>query len=347
MALVAASLAVTFLAIELTYRLAAGVPVLTVANWRQQRLDGSVFTLGGVAVHDPLLGWGMRANVKSDGFNTLDHGVRRNFGETELRAGGLLAVGDSFTAGSEVRDEESWVAQLEKLIGEPVINGAVGGYGTDQIVLRAEQLIPIVKPHTVIVGFLVDDIKRAGFSSYGQPKPYFRLVKGELEYHPPTPSAAPDSIDAIRNVLFYPLGYSAVVDRVMLSRAPFLWFNSPREGYRRTGEDVVALTCRLLARLQGKAKQQGIKTVLFMQHGGVLIIKLDHPYPDAQQVMECARAVGFKVVDEHPSLRAITMAKAAALRDYYVMHGNEYGHMSPKGNAHAAKLLADALRAEK
>jgi hypothetical protein len=346
LALTAASLVVSFLAVEVAYRLAAGVPVLTASNWRQQRMADSVFRLGGVAIHDPVLGWGMRAGVKADGFNTLEHGVRANFGETGLRTGGVLAVGDSFTAGSEVRDEESWPAQLERLIGEPVINGAIGGYGTDQIVLRAEQLIPVVRPHTVILGVLVDDIRRAGFSSLGQPKPYFRVVGGRLEQHPPAPPAAgPGPGAALLGAVFHVLGYSAVVNRVMTSRAPFLWHQTAREGYHRTGEDVVAITCRLLERLQRKARAQGIRPILFLQHGGVLILKLDRPYKDAQQVMDCARAAGIEVVDEHPSLRAITIANPLALRGYYVMHGGEYGHMSAKGNAHAAALLAAAIRA--
>ena len=51
---------------------------------------------------------------------TLEHGVRVNrTGETTLRTGGILAVGDSFTAGSEVHDHESWPAQLERMLKKP------------------------------------------------------------------------------------------------------------------------------------------------------------------------------------------------------------------------------------
>jgi hypothetical protein len=46
-------------------------------------------------------------------------------------------VGDSFTAGADVAEHESYVAQLEAMLNYPVINGGVGGYGTDQMILAA------------------------------------------------------------------------------------------------------------------------------------------------------------------------------------------------------------------
>lgn len=66
----------------------------------------------------------------------------------------MIAVGDSFTAGSEVADAETWPAQLERLIDGPVINAGVGGYGTDQMILRSESLLPVLQPSAVVVGIL-------------------------------------------------------------------------------------------------------------------------------------------------------------------------------------------------
>ena len=71
-----------------------------------------------------------------------------------------MAVGDSLTYGDEVRDEEAWPAQLQRLTGRRVLNGGVTGYGFDQIVLRAEQLTNMHKPSVVVVGFIADDIRR-------------------------------------------------------------------------------------------------------------------------------------------------------------------------------------------
>ena len=74
--------------------------------------------------------------------------------------GSILAVGDSYTYGDEVLDEETWPAQLQRLTGRPVLNGGVTGYGFDQIVLRAEQLAAIHRPSIIIVSFIAHDILR-------------------------------------------------------------------------------------------------------------------------------------------------------------------------------------------
>ena len=135
-----------------------------------------------------MLGWVLAPNFRSEGFNTIDHGFRRNFDEKEVRTGAILAVGDSFTEGFDVVDDAgTWPAQLEKMTGTPVVNAGVAGYASDQIILRAEQVMPIVKPKTLIIGFTEVDISRAGLSGAGAPKPYFTTEKGELVYHPPGP----------------------------------------------------------------------------------------------------------------------------------------------------------------
>src|SRR5262249_10900424 len=96
-----------------------------------------------------------------------------------LRTGGVLAVGDSFTAGSGVRNEDAWPARLETLINQPVLNGSAGAYGVDQIVLRAEQLLPEVKPTALIIGILSQDTLRNTYSVYGGGyKPYFDVEAG-------------------------------------------------------------------------------------------------------------------------------------------------------------------------
>src|SRR6185312_14962905 len=94
-------------------------------------------------------------------------GVRMNQAEVRpLPRSAILAVGDSFTFGAEVEDSQSWPAALERIVGTPVVNGGVGGYGSDQIVLRAEQLMAELQPRTVIVSFLDGDILRAGYSLF-------------------------------------------------------------------------------------------------------------------------------------------------------------------------------------
>ena len=119
---------------------------------------------------DPLLGYKPRSgfsgkkNPWGTTLNLADHGIRSN--GTSLCADkprpSILCVGDSFTFGDGVNDHETWPAYLEDITGICVWNAGVFGYGLDQAILRAEQLVPILKPSLVIVSIIEDDIDRCG-----------------------------------------------------------------------------------------------------------------------------------------------------------------------------------------
>jgi hypothetical protein len=162
--------AVSLAALEVGLRLYVKAPVLTFRDWR----GANSMALESGGKYDEVLGWVQPAHLASDGFNTVEYGIRKNSSRDEpLSRGAVLAVGDSYTVGSEVRDDESWPAQLERLAEIGVINAGVGGYGLDQIVLAAERLLPVVRPQMVIVGVYQETIVRANYRSYGAPKPYF------------------------------------------------------------------------------------------------------------------------------------------------------------------------------
>src|SRR5262249_44295496 len=126
LALLALSLLVALVIAEVGFRVAAGRPVFKLASWRAERVASE--RLGEFkAIPDAVRGWVPRPwSHHEDGYTTIDHGVRQNFGEKTIRTGAALAVGDSFTEGWEVKDHESWPALLEKKIGMPVINAGVG-----------------------------------------------------------------------------------------------------------------------------------------------------------------------------------------------------------------------------
>jgi lysophospholipase L1-like esterase len=339
------SIALACLVVELGYRIATGVPVFRVVNWRTERVVEA--TLGERAIPDPVLGWVLKSNYASDDHTTLDHGIRLNFDEKTVRTGAVLAVGDSFTEGWEVDDNESWPAYLEKLTEMAVVNGGVGGYGTDQIILRTEQLLPIVRPKILIVGFLEFDIFRTGHSHFGAPKPYFTLEGGELNYHP-APPIEPQSqntvLTSVRDVSRDILGYSAAADHLLAALAPNYWYGGGQKQWTRVDTDAVMVTCKLLERLKKQVDGQGIRMLLFMQYYAHVVMAADAPPDHARRVMACAEAIGIEVIDQYRSLRALYTADRNALRGYYMTYGDTYTHMNPAGNQLAARLLADALR---
>ena len=342
-----ASTLVGLVVVEIGYRAVAGLPLFRLANWRVERVV--VSRLLDRTVVDPVLGWTVKPHYRSVEHNTLDLGVRRNFDETDLRKGGILAVGDSFTEGWEVDDDESWPAYLERLLGQPVVNAGIGGYGTDQIVLRAEQLLPVVAPKTLIVGFLDFDIVRTAHSHFAAPKPWFSLEGGALRYHPPAPL---DAERAFGNLAAFGrwsrdgLGYSAALDHVLARLAPGYWYSAGQGDYRLAGIDAVAVTCALLGRLKRQTDAQGIRLLLFMQYYAWFVYGADTRPPDATRVLECARAQGIETVDHFAPLRRIAVTGPRALADYYMTYGDVHTHMNARGNRHAADLLARAIRHE-
>jgi len=344
---VAISTLLALTAVEGVYREWLGVPIFAATNWRARRI--ATVQADSPAIADPQLGWTMLPWVSGPGFNTLDLGVRSNgLDEPGVRMGSILAVGDSFTAGSDVVDGETWPAHLERLLGVPVVNAGVGGYGTDQIIRRAEQFLPIVRPHTLILGFLDDDILRAEFAIYGRPKPYYRFEGGVLTEH------LPGDVDGggflpwsgrIKRMSVARLGYSAAADGIMSALAPQLWYLSP-DGYVHLDIDGASVTCELLARIGRLIQSRGVRGLVFMQYGGLVYTRAASPPPPARRVLACAQQAGFLAVDQFPTLKAVYRRDRTAFADYYVAaRVGLYGHMSSHGNLQAAELLADAIRA--
>lgn len=323
------------------FRLWEGRPVFELRDYRSA--GAKRINISRAARYDRDLGWVMKSNITVPTLSTLDYGVRRNdTGDTLLRTGGVLVVGDSFAAGSEVSDAESWPAFLERKLGRSVINGGVGGYGTDQIIMRAEQLLPIVNPKILLVDFLSQDILRAGYSNYGQPKPYYTVRADKLVLHN---SPAPYQSHAEgRRWLENILGYSLILDRVMAARDAASWYAPPRHIFRRIQNDEVDVTCRLLKRLKTKTDELGVRTLLILQHGGFIVRDEKQPLGYARLVIDCAREIGIQVVDEFSTLKAIYRKNPEDLKKYYVMRPDgRYGHMSAQGNELIASLIEKAL----
>jgi hypothetical protein len=344
LALALASLIVSVLAVELGFRAATGLPLFELANWRGDHTV--ILESGDLPRPDPHLGWVSRPGYASPSHNTLAHGIRRNFDEGEIRTGQILAVGDSFTEGWEVDDDETWPAYLEKLVKKPVVNGGVGGYGTDQVVLRAEQLLPIVKPRVLIIGFLEFDIFRAGHTHFGSPKPWFTVENGALKYHPPALVTVRREAGFAARAGYWArhrLGYFASLDYLLRRAAPDFWLGSERRQYMKAPNDPVRVTCLLLERLKARTDREGVRLVLFMQYYASAILEEDEPSENAEGVAACAKQLGIQLVDQFAPLRAIAAKDANAIRAYYNTEGKTFTHMSAKGNAHAAQLLAKAL----
>lgn len=129
---------------------------------------------------DPLLGWIPGPNQRphpehASRITTDAHSVRgvRPYPIARGPQPRIVALGDSYTFGVCVHDEESWPAQLEQqLPGTEVINLGVPGFGLDQMLLRWERDGLAYKPDVVVLGYIAPDLARdvASFDFYAKPR---------------------------------------------------------------------------------------------------------------------------------------------------------------------------------
>lgn len=323
-------------------RVALGVPVFQLTDYRLNRVIKD--SLSDISEYDPVLGWRVKSGIITDGFNSIEQGIRRNrAGDDHIRQGGVLAVGASFTAGSDVRDEDAWPAQLETLIGEPVVNAGTGGFGADQIVLRAEQLIPIVRPRIIVADFTRESIVTAGFSFRARAKLYFTVENNVLTPHNlPVPTFDPSggAWDDVKSFL----GYSLAAHQLMASFFTDFWFSSEKRPYVRAGNDEVEASCALIRRLRDETWKQGIRLVLTMQYTYESITSEEKPSNEVLLLQDCVHSMGLSFIDEFDDLKALLRTDVEKLHSYYVRQDSgPYGHKSKLGNLKVAEAVRSAL----
>jgi hypothetical protein len=346
LALTLGTIILGLLVAEAAMRILQGAPLLEFENQVTRRTD--LIGVQRANRFDPLLGWVLADNQEDGGagdFSTGAYGVRMNGRAiVPVPHHAILASGDSFTVGSEVRNAESWPAQLEAMLGEPVVNAATGAWGTDQIILRAESLIPVLEPKTIIVSFLADDILRAANATYGGGnKPYFTVEAGALVAHNhPVPryTGQVRELGWLRGIF----GYSHLAGAIVQVTGAYEWWFGGV--YRRIDNDPSDVTCLLLQRLKATTDAAGIALNLVMQYGANFVVPQTVEPGFATRVVACARAAAIPTINTWAPLRAIQLRDPQELKTIYNMlqDGRQFGHMSPAGNRLVARLIADALR---
>ncbi len=115
--------------------------------------------------YDAMLGWTIAENGADPPLYFSDlNGVRVTEAQhaakfVATRTPRVLAIGDSFTHGDEVRAEDAWPSQLADRLGVTVVNYGVGGYGIDQAILRWRE--SDVSASIVLLGVIASDLERA------------------------------------------------------------------------------------------------------------------------------------------------------------------------------------------
>ena len=133
---------------------------------------------------DRELGWVPRANTRGEKINSIgrrwtwstdEFGARRHGGQAGTKNPAIATYGDSWVFGDEVDDRATWQFHVSVLLDKTVANFGVGGYGTDQALLRFDRTLSQgILPRVAILGVTYENHNRV-FSRY---RPYYNPHAG-------------------------------------------------------------------------------------------------------------------------------------------------------------------------
>jgi hypothetical protein len=241
-----------------------------------------------------------------------------------IRRGGLL---NSAPATSEIRMVGG---------GYPATWHPELGYGLDQIVLRAEELLDRHPVDTLLVSVIRDDVVRCEYAFRFAHKPWFDVEGGSLVLHN-VPAPRPEEPPPGDSTAWRRLQRSALLELVIHRLDP------PGRAVRgsvrvhRRGAEV---SSALVDRLAGAAQEGG--------HAFLLILAW-HPGAEVERLAPLRRRaleLGIPVLDLEPVIGRAIDERGGEWSDLFhaILRGGgtQPGHMTPLGNG----LVADAIAAQ-
>ncbi len=172
-------------------------------NWVQEHQKYGMEAYYAFDMYDASKGWIPKPNLRdvktidNKTLNTNSRGLRgkRDFPYTKNKDKvRILILGDSFTFGDEVSDDETYSAHLQAMLPHTeIINMGVHGYGRDQMLILLKEEGIKYQPDIVILGFLALDMSRNILKFRDFAKPLFVLGRGELKLTG-TPVPRPEEI---------------------------------------------------------------------------------------------------------------------------------------------------------
>lgn len=340
--MVIVSVAISATSIEILYR-AWRNPALLL-EWPNLISKDSHWSESSQPNYDPLLGFTSKPLLRSPTENTDAHGFRKmpSLAPGAIEIPPIVAVGDSFTYGMEVADEQTWPAYLQQFLGWRTINAGVNGYGLDQIVLRAGTLATQYNPKVLIVSFISDDVRRSELRRiWDIEKPYFELQEDRLVLR----NSPPPTWDAKRELTFLQMnfGWSLVVERVwraMEGVEDEPWGHRTRALPRGTG---LKLACPLMQRMAA----MGPPVLLVAQYDPRIWTSSREDVLEQQNVaahvLDCGRKAGLNTLDLFDVLDDVVRSRGRnALFDPDGTHHNANGNQIV-ANAIVEKLKSTGL----
>ncbi len=345
-----------------------------VCRARDRAIQGSDRIDPGLIHPDPWLGWRLTPGW-SGTHEHHDFRVQYRLGADGFRASdsapaqpGLLVhafVGDSFTFGLGVDDDETFVELLNQRASElgRFLNFGVPGYSTDQEALLIEETVLARRPTVIwLVVCLANDFfdnQRAVSLQTRLPKPFFKWQEGRLELRNfpvnPAPSLGQfteiDTRQALLEAVFGPggpppgpiawLGNHFALARLVASTV------EPREDHGAAFTErfapAIALFDQLIERIASRCRTAGVELRLVALPGRSFV---EQPGSYSAQYQESFLTAAVGIARER-NLRIVDLAcgllnRTRSGRDRWFFPHD--GHLTPRGHKLVAELLVDRIR---
>ena len=305
-----------------------------VRDYARLRKKGLVGTDLGGYVHDPDLGWDTPNHVR---------GVHRY--ELDKRPGvfRVAVVGDSFTYGAEVGDDETYPKRLEMLLAKgEVMNLGVRAYGIDQMVLKYLKHGRAYRPDLLVVAIFTLDYLRTPLTFYRFAKPLY-VVHPETGALTLTQTPVPPP-DQVYEVIKRELG-------------PFFFtYALLRQGYRRTFEGAPdfesyydkwdPLVRAILGRLVEVAREDRTPLLFVLIEHGLELASDEavvNKYRERKRLSDIFQGLSVDAIDLGEALSKRYSRRTVYDRMYIHHRGVPSGHFTPFGNDAVAREIGNYI----
>lgn len=212
----------------------------------------------------------------------------------------VLLFGDSFAAGFGMYLNRALPDQI-------VMNFGVGGYGTDQILMRMRESHPQFSNPKIVVSVLTTDMDRSMLRFRSGQKPFFEIDDGELikkgfPIFPTTEEYLANNPIEIRSFIWAMLGRkiaaAAPKDRNDLS--PY--------------EDMMTLNGKIIEKLVSESTERDSSAIfiVFYTERDIRLNTWRGPF-----IIEELEKSGAKIVDTKPLLLELAEAEGVKLKELY------------------------------
>jgi len=283
-----------------------------------ENFDAAIYAKGWNGVRVTINGEGYRVNGNNNEIASNNNNVR------------ILSLGDSFTFGDQVSNNETWSACLENKLDTTVDNAGVFGYGAAQALKRGMKITEAKKYSVVILSVLVGSdfdrdqlVYRSGF-----PKPALILEDGKIQWSDvPNANEPGTKYNPSRNETFFYLYKHSFVASLLMDEYNF---DSSGDNLDRRHPKAAEKGQIISWTLNEFSKLNIDRKILLLQY--LEYLRDDGVNTERQLILEQAAKTKLKVIDTYSTF----VDKEPSL--YWK------GHHTPLGNQVVCDLVSRHLQ---